>query len=110
MALSDLDWKAPAKSSNGDYYFGDWRPIRNAIEAAYAEMGIEVTGSIDRRDWNLIGLALNHAEFASRATCLECKERLPQHAVIRCLDCKAALCERCAPRHFWPNGRPRDSR
>jgi hypothetical protein len=101
-----LDWQPPYKASHG-YEFGDWRPIRDAIEAAYGEMGIERGNSIDRRDWNLVGLAMNYAEFASRPACVECKKRLRQHQIIRCLDCKMPLCEACAPRHFWPDGRPK---
>jgi hypothetical protein len=87
--------------------FGDWRPIRNAIEAAYREMGEDVPPSIPERDWNLAGLSITLHERASMLKCAECKEPFDNwHAVIRCLDCKAPLCERCAPRHFWPNGRP----
>jgi hypothetical protein len=87
--------------------FGDWRPIRNAIEAAYRELGEDVPSSIPERDWNLAGLSITLHERASMPRCTECKEPFDNwHAVIRCLDCKAPLCERCAPRHFWPNGRP----
>jgi hypothetical protein len=86
--------------------FGDWRPIRNAIETAYREIGEEVPQTIPFRDWNLAGLAIKAYEQASLPKCVECKRKLDWPSVIRCLDCKAPLCEHCAPRHFWPNGRP----
>lgn len=86
--------------------FHDWRPIRNAIEAAYRELGQPVPSDIPTADWNLVGVAIEQFERAARPACIECQRSLDRYEVIRCLDCKAPLCERCAPKHFWPNGRP----
>ena len=101
------EWKPPYKMSNGDYGFDDWRPIRNAIEAAYTELGQKVPKNIDKEIWNLVGLSIHHYSHAMQFDCAECRKSLRHGTEIRCLDCKAVLCEQCAPRHFWPNGRPR---
>lgn len=101
-------WKPPAaRNHDGSIAFGDWRPVRDAIEAAQSAMGIAPTGNIDPATWNLVGLALYYHEFTSRPHCFNCQKQLRQFEVIRCLDCKASLCQVCAPGHFWPNGRPK---
>lgn len=99
----------PHKMSNGDFDFGDWRAVRKAIEQSYVAMGKQVPSSIPREDWNLVGLAIAAHAFNTRCPCagLRCEKKLYAHEVIRCLDCKAPLCEDCAPGHFWPNGRPK---
>lgn len=98
-------WQPPHKDINGHFAAGDWRPIRNAIEAALSVVG-EPT-KIEPRDWDLVLLALHHYEWAGRPNCMGCHEPVAWHEAIRCLDCKAPLHERCAPVHFWPNGRDR---
>ena len=85
--------------------FGDWRPIRNAIEEAYRLNGEEVPDNIPTRDWNFAGTAIQCFNDATRPKCTNCKTQLEHFQVIRCLDCKSPLCEICAPGHFWPNGR-----
>ena len=98
---SDTDWRPPTrKMGNGGVIFDDWQPIRKAIEAAYAALGRDRPRNIPVDDWNLAGLAIDAFVHARRPKCIECQTRLQQHETIRCLDCKAALCEHCAPRHF----------
>lgn len=100
------EWQPPRrKMSNGTFEFGDWRPIRDAIDAAQKALGGESFKDIPRDIWNMVGLAISYHEFACMPTCVECRERISHGYVIRCLDCKGALHERCAPKHFWPNGR-----
>lgn len=100
-----MSWEPPNPDSQGRYTVGDWRPVRNAIDAAKQQLG--EPQAIEQRDWNLVVLALDHMASETRPKCISCKTRLPWHEVIRCLDCKAPLCEHCAPQHFWPNGKPR---
>lgn len=102
------DWKPPSARLNSDgIIFGNWQSIRAAIEAAYTALGREVPKSIPTEDWNFAGLAIDAYAHGMRSTCCECKNKLWPSETIRCLDCKAPLCEGCAPRHFWPNGRPK---
>lgn len=90
---------------------GDWRPVRDAIEHAYAEMGLPVPrDGIPDEHWNLAVLVLAHQRQASRKTCWDCRQPIPLGEEIRCLDCRAWLHEGCAHRHFWPNGRPKEDR
>jgi hypothetical protein len=100
------DWTPPARKIDGALIFDDWISIRAAIEAAYRALGREVPTNIPVDDWNLVGLAIEAYQHASRPSCWDCRARLWPSQIIRCLDCKAPLCERCAPKHFWPNGRP----
>lgn len=101
------EWKPPCKMSNGSYEFYDWLSIRAAIQAAYKEQGLAIPESIDPHIWNMVGLALDYNRFTSRHKCAHCECLIPTGKEIRCLDCKSTLCERCAPVHFWPDGRPR---
>lgn len=102
--MSD-DWKPPGrKMTDGAVIFDGWRPIRDAVDAAYVALGREPVANIPTEEWNLVGLAIDYYRHANRATCVECGSKLWAHETIRCLDCKAPLCERCAPKHFWPNG------
>lgn len=84
----------------------DWTVTRRAIETAYSALGEPVPNDIPERDWRLVGLALEADRIASIRTCVECRKPIEHGVQIVCLDCHAALHEACAPRHFWPNGRP----
>lgn len=100
------DWNPPKqRMQDGAVIFGGWQSIRAAIEAAYKALGREVPQNIPTEDWNLAGLAIDAYAHSMRSSCIECRRKLLNHETIRCLDCKAALCEYCAPKHFWPNGR-----
>lgn len=99
-----MDWKPPTPDDQGRYTLGDWQPMRRAIDAAKRELG--EAAQIEQRDWNLVLLAHDHLAHEAKPSCAHCRTRIAWHEVIRCLDCKAPLCERCAPEHFWPNGRP----
>ncbi len=91
--------------------FGDWRDTRAAIKHAYECIAEEHVDNIPRRDWNLVEAAIKADRKALRSTCLQCKTLIPLKQEIRCLDCKSALCEICAPIHFWPpDGRKPASR
>ena len=98
-----MSWQPPKPDSQGRYMLGDWRPTRNAIDAAKALLG--EPQAIEQRDWNLVVLAHDHLTQEARPSCVNCRTRIAWHEAIRCLDCKAPLCETCAPNHFWPNGR-----
>jgi len=85
-------------------WISDWIPIREAVEWAYSQLDYphESSGSIPTHDWNL---AVKVVEFSqkdqqTKRVCLSCGEFLNYATVIRCLDCRVALCERCAPKHF----------
>lgn len=99
-------WEPPVPDNQGRFAVGDWQPVRDAIEAAYLAMGTPRSGDIPQREWNLAVLVMSYARHAAMPTCSQCKTRIQPYDTIRCLDCKAPLCERCAPGHFWPNGRP----
>lgn len=99
------NWSPP--KSGDSYDFGDWTTTRDAILAAYKECNLTIPKSIDPDIWNLIGLALDYDRYHRRFTCNECKELIPYSQDIRCLDCEATYCKKCAVNHFWPNGRPR---
>jgi len=100
-------WTPPTRrQDDGAIAFGDWRPVRDAIEAAQRALGKTPTDDIPTDVWNLVGLAMDYHAFSSAPHCVECEKHLFRRTVIRCFDCKAPLCETCAPRHFWPNGRP----
>ncbi|TBW32608.1 hypothetical protein EYW49_21970 [Siculibacillus lacustris] len=86
--------------------FGDWRDTRAVIEAAYEGIGESHPGNIPRRDWNLVERALEKFKALSGRTCGECGQPIAFRAEIVCLDCGVALHKGCAPRHFWPAGRP----
>lgn len=102
--MSD-EWVAPS-IRNGSVSVNDWPPVRAAIEGAYRALGRETPSSIPTEEWNLVALAMDFHKHASRSACLECRTPLFRTQEIRCLDCKAVVCETCAPKHFWPNGRP----
>ena len=87
--------------------YGDWRDTKAAITDAYGVIGETHKGDVPERDWKLVDAALTSYRDALQSVCIECKTVLPVKSEIRCLDCKAPLCETCAPKHFWPNGRPR---
>src|SRR6185503_19358167 len=97
------DWNPPSqKMSDGAFIFHDWIPIRAAIEAAYAVLGREnPSGAVcTPDDWNLAGIVISAYLHQTRERCAHCRKALWQHETIRCLDCKAALCEHCAHEHF----------
>ena len=85
---------------------GDWRDTREVIEAAYADMGESHPGDIPHRDWDLVDRALVAFKLRAGRTCSQCAGPIEFRAEIVCLDCGAPLHRECAPRHFWPNGRP----
>jgi hypothetical protein len=98
--------------------FQNWTSVREALEHAYRELGLEMIqtdpGSREypAEHWNLAGLVHEHASADYRrlfGSCVDCKAALSFHTVIRCLDCKATMCEACAPRHFGPKHQQRAS-
>ena len=108
MTGLDEDWKPPARTMpSGAIIFDNWQAVRASIDAAYTALGRDRPDNIPTEVWNLVGLAIDHRAHAMRATCSTCGRRLWPHQTIRCYDCRAALCEACAPKHLWPKGRPR---
>jgi hypothetical protein len=96
------------KTGDGFVMFQDWRPIRDAIEAAYEEMGLAIPANIPKEHWNLGGLAIHFFQEQNRSSCFTCKKLVYRGDDIRCLDCKMVFCPACAEQHFWPNGRPKE--
>jgi hypothetical protein len=89
----------------------DWRQLAEAIEKAYAQFGFEKEKTeggqqINLRDWNIGALVYQHAIDLLTKTvqvCYQCKTALSFNTVIRCLDCRAIMCEVCAKEHFGKN-------
>lgn len=86
--------------------FQDWTGIRKALEAAYERLGLSMikddSGSHYQEDhWNIAGLVYEHI-WATMGKCVHCSKSLNYHSVIRCLECKAPMCESCAVDHFGP--------
>lgn len=86
--------------------FHDWRDTRAALDLACEEVDGAKPDSHDPREWKIVDAAIKHYRAAQAFNCVECKQPIGFGTEIRCLDCKSTLCERCAPRHFWPNGHP----
>lgn len=84
---------------------GDWRPVRNALELAYAAIGEAHSGNLPERDWKLAEALKTAFVEQSERTCAECSRRIPYREEIVCLDCGAPLHKTCATAHFWPTGR-----
>jgi hypothetical protein len=81
---------------------GDWVPIRNALESAYKELGLEVPkDGYPTEHWNLAVLVFQTA-MSKQVSCLHCGGHQNIYQVFRCFDCKGHLCENCAPEHFGP--------
>lgn len=107
------------KNKNGVVVVGgDWRPFRAAIEKAMKDEGVEkeVTVTEDGRSeqipvqvWNIGCLSIQHYLDAAQRHCGDCKKPLINGDDIRCLDCRWLMCPGCAEKHFWPNGRPKES-
>lgn len=76
----------------------DWLPITNALDHAVRELGR--TKEANAHDWNT---AVHVFEFARGTTCTCCSSPTQWPEAYRCLDCKAVLCEACAPAHFGPD-------
>lgn len=102
-------WQPPTeRMTDGAYIFAGWQSIRAAADAVYEVLGKKHAGGIVTDDWNLIGLGIDAYRHQTKTSCLECEKPLWPHEIIRCLECKTPLCETCAPKHFWPKGRPSD--
>lgn len=86
--------------------YGDWRVTRAALEAAYRATGEIHQGDLPERDWKLAEALLDAFCEGARRTCAGCGKVIEFRAEIVCLDCGCALHKECAPRHFWPKGRP----
>ena len=87
--------------------FGDWRDTRAVLEAGYAAIGETHPGDLPERDWKLAEAMIAAFRDRARRPCAECGKMIDYRAEIVCLDCGCALHKECAPRHFWPNGRPK---
>lgn len=88
-------------------FFDGWQSVRDALEHAYAELGLQMIQSAPSmweypaEHWNIAGLVRDYV-MRHQGACLQCRAPLDFHTVIRCLDCRALLCEACAPKHFGP--------
>ena len=89
-------------------FFDDWPAVRDALEHAYAQLGLEMVQrepglrEYPAEHWNIAGIVRDFVlrERASAEVCMTCKATLTFANVIRCLDCRAQLCECCAGVHF----------
>lgn len=88
---------------------GDWRDTREALQAAYLVLGEDHPGNIPDRDWKLAEALREAMIEQSQLSCVECHKPIRYRAEIVCLDCGAPLHRECAPRHFWPRGRPKET-
>jgi len=87
------------------HFYDDWRPIRAALDAAYEKLGRKFTkgGGCSTADWNLAVLIYKAVEEKNaKETCVHCQKSYLRYQTYRCFDCKATLCEYCAPEHFGP--------
>lgn len=89
----------------------NWVPVRQALEFAYAERGLPVPeGDLPVVDWNnachVVAHTLKYHSMCA-TKCLHCGAPLPWAFAYRCFDCKAPLCEKCAPDHFGPGHQER---
>lgn len=98
---------------NEHRHFSDWTCVRDALKHAYSELGLQEErtprgSQYNPTHWNIAGLVRDYV-LTNRETvkCVSCQTRLNVHEVIRCLDCRSALCERCAPGHFGPKHQSR---
>ncbi len=91
-------------------YRNDWRSTRDALERAYEAMCEVHPGDLPERDWRLAAALRDVFVEQSQRTCAECKKPIRYREEIVCLDCGAPLHKHCAPKHFWPNGRPKEAR
>lgn len=83
--------------------------MRDALEYACKELEIapppEGSGlTFDPVHWDIAGIVRDYVlEHQVNGHCLTCKTKLTYDTVIRCLDCRATLCEYHAKDHFGPN-------
>jgi len=92
-----------------EFQHSDWRPTRDALTLVYRAMGEPVPLDIPRRDWELASGLRSVFIDQHTYTCAECRKPIPYRTEITCLDCNAPLHKECAPRHFWPKGRPKNA-
>lgn len=91
-------------------HFPDWLPVRDALDAVYQKLGLEMEraedgsgSSFPARDWNIAGLIREYVvEHQTGGKCTYCSTKLTYSTVIRCLDCGAPMCTNCARPHFGP--------
>lgn len=86
---------------------GDWRDTRTVLGRMEAELEMTYQEYAKTEPWKFADLVIQHYKRLAQPVCAECRKKIIGFD-IRCLDCKATLCELCAPRHFWPNGRPKE--
>jgi hypothetical protein len=80
----------------------DWLPVANAVEHAYKELGREQPeGGIPVKDWNL-AVHVHQFTISQETRCAHCQTSMRWRHAYQCFDCKASLCEVCAPVHFGP--------
>lgn len=96
--------------------FPDWPSVRDALEHAYKQLGLSQTVRGDGgqeypvNHWNVAGLVRDYVVNDPRHRCVTCQAPLSYDSVIRCLDCRSPLCERCAADHFGPKHSERAAR
>ncbi len=95
----DQDQEKPARYR----LMGDWTDQREL----HRRLGqVKPDGSVDQEQWKLVEQALKVWGEMTQAVCAHCQQVIDE-PVIRCLDCKMPMHERCAVQHFWPQGRPK---
>ena len=87
---------------------GDWRPVCDALDAAFAILGRPQQSSYSTSTWNLAAVIFELAQKQiSEVKCAHCGKKIHHLSAFRCFDCKATLCEYCAPSHFGPQHQQR---
>lgn len=88
-------------------YVSNWQTIRAALEKAYEELGWKINPSgqsFQDNHWELAVSVYNQAQAnvmeGQKCQGRNCNTKLNYHTVIRCLDCRMAMCEYCAKPHF----------
>lgn len=87
---------------------GDWRPVRDALEYAYAQLGREkpADGGFGVEDWNLAA-HVHHYALYRVIKCPSCQGDSMPALLIECLDCGGRMCKACARDHFGPQHQQR---
>ncbi len=92
--------------NNMHHIHGDWRDQREALEAAYKDLGIETGGNIPEHDWKLVEAVLKRHSYLNGWKCMDsrCNKELSVFSMIRCAECHMIFCERCIFPHFEASG------
>ena len=78
--------------------FGDWRDLREAVEAA--DQTWSARGNDEREALWAFAEGVIREFQPLRERCLTCGEIIPSREAYRCADCHTPHCRGCIRRHF----------